>query len=147
MVHFTITILFFLLFCAFFQFQPATLDEVAAQNDAQKPLLSKVFMDTVSLLRKSHKNSWNKIKTAINDLQMHFSPPNLDFRSGGEVREDMKGTLKAAVQKSLERSKETFEESAETAAKAVETKIHKTAENKMHKNTAYDSEHESKTEL
>jgi len=79
MVNFSLTILFFLLFCALFQFQPATLDDGAAQNDdAQKPLLSKVFMETISLLRKSHKSSWDKIKTVINDLQMQFSPPNLE---------------------------------------------------------------------
>ncbi|CAJ1937977.1 unnamed protein product [Sphenostylis stenocarpa] len=136
MVNFSITIVFFALFIL--QFQPATLDEGGGQNDAQnhpeKPLFSKVLMDTVSLLRKSHKSSWEKMKTVIHDLQMQFSPPNLE--GGREVGEENKGTFK-----------DTFEESAETAAKAaiaVERAIHKTAEKKM---TTDDSENESKAEL
>ncbi|WVZ23846.1 hypothetical protein V8G54_002390 [Vigna mungo] len=141
MVNFSITILLFLLFCVLFQFQPATLDEVGVQNDAQKPLFSKVLMDTVSLLRKSHKSSWDKIKTVIKDLQMQFSPPSLEVGVG----EDPKETLKEAVKKSIEKSKETFEESAKSTGKAVETAVRKTTtENKK---TTHDSEQESKAEL
>ncbi|XP_047155026.1 uncharacterized protein LOC124826281 [Vigna umbellata] len=147
MVNFSITILLFLLFCALFQFQPATLDEVGVQSDAQKPLFSKVLMDTVSLLRKSHKSSWDKIKTVIKDLQMQFSPPSLDFRSGGGRVgvEDPKETLKEAFKKSIDKSKETFEESAKSTGKAVETAVRKTTTE--HKKTTHDSENESKAEL
>ncbi|RDX62733.1 hypothetical protein CR513_58900, partial [Mucuna pruriens] len=142
--------LFFLLFCVLFilQFQLATLDvgaENVAQNYPEKPLLSKIFTDTVSLLRKSQKSSWDKIKTVVHDLQMQFSPPNLE--GTGEIKEGSEGvkeTLKEAVEKSFDKSKETVEESAESAAKVVEGAIHKTAE-KVKGST--DSEHESKAEL
>lgn len=65
------------------QFQPAALDEggqnVDQNNYPEKPLLSRILMDTISLLRKSHKSSWEKIKTVIHDMQMQFSPPNLEY--------------------------------------------------------------------
>ncbi|TKY60354.1 hypothetical protein E2542_SST17452 [Spatholobus suberectus] len=83
MDKFSRTTLFFLLFCVLLilQFQRATLDEGGqnvAQNYPEKPLLSKILMDTISLLRKSHKSSWEKFKIVIHDLQMQFSPPNLE---------------------------------------------------------------------
>lgn len=79
----TANTLLFLLFCVLIvlQFQLATLDEGGqnvAQDHPEKPLFSKILMDTVSLLRKSHKSSWEKFKTVIHDLQMQFSPPNLE---------------------------------------------------------------------
>ncbi|KAL2342987.1 hypothetical protein Fmac_004272 [Flemingia macrophylla] len=146
MVKFSKTPFLFLLFCLpfIFQFQPATLidDDQANQNVAtEKPLLSKLLMDTVSLLRKSHKSSWDKFKSVIHDLQIQFSPPNLDFRGGGS--DGAKGSLKEAVGKSFDKSKEKVEESAETAAKVVEEAFHKTTQ----KVETTDSEHESKAEL
>ncbi|KAK7318533.1 hypothetical protein RJT34_03236 [Clitoria ternatea] len=136
---------FFLLFCILLtlQFQPATLDEGVTQNDPEKPVPHGILTDTIALLRKSHKSSWEKIKTVIRDLQMQFSPPNLDFRgkeeelgSGG-----VKQTLKDAVGKSFDQSKETVEGSAESAAKALGEAIQKTAE-KVKKETS-----DSKEEL
>ncbi|KAK7399465.1 hypothetical protein VNO78_10648 [Psophocarpus tetragonolobus] len=145
------TILFFLLFCVLFilQFQLATLDEEldpnVAQNHPEKPLLSKIFLDTVSLLRKSHTSSWEKIKTVIHDLQMQFSPPNLDFRGTREVGEES-GVTKEAIEKVFGKSKDTVEESAESAAKVVGEAIHKTTQ-KVRDETATDSDHHSKAEL
>ncbi|XP_061343952.1 uncharacterized protein LOC133289930 [Gastrolobium bilobum] len=148
MDKFSRTTLLFLLFCVLIilQFQPATLDEGGqnvAQEHPEKPLLSKLLMDTVSLLRKSHKSSWEKIKTVIHDLQMQFSPPNLE--GGGEAGHDgAKGTMKEAVGESFHRSKETVEESAKSAAKVVGEAFHKTTE-KMKDST--DTEKESEAEL
>ncbi|KAG4391442.1 hypothetical protein JHK82_013334 [Glycine max] len=150
MDKFSRTILFFLLFCVLIilQFQRATPDhEKGGQNVAQghpeKPLLSKMLMDTVSLLRKSHQSSWEKIKTVIHDLQMQFSPPNLEG-TGWVEYDGSKGTFKEAVEKIFGKSKETVEESAEGAAKVVEEAIHKTTEKV--KESSH-SEHESKAEL
>jgi hypothetical protein len=77
------TTLFFLLFSIFIilQFQHVISDEGGqnvAQDYPEKPLFSKILLDTVSLLRKSHESSWEKIKTVIHDLQMQFSPPSLE---------------------------------------------------------------------
>jgi len=78
------TTLFFLLFSilTILQFQHVTPADEGGQNVAQdspeKPRLYKLLIDTVSLLRKSHESSWEKIKTVIHDLQMQFSPPNLE---------------------------------------------------------------------
>ncbi|RZB96879.1 hypothetical protein D0Y65_020535, partial [Glycine soja] len=81
---------------------------------------------------KSHQSSWEKIKIVIHDLQMQFSPPNLDFRGTGWVGDreydGVKRTFREAVEKNFGKSKETVEESAETAAKVVEEAIHKTTE-------------------
>lgn len=74
---------FFVLFSilTILQFQQVTPNEGGqnvAQDHPEKPGLSKLLMDTVSLLRKSKESSWEKIKTVIHDLQMQFSPPNLE---------------------------------------------------------------------
>ncbi|KAJ1398606.1 hypothetical protein SESBI_30929 [Sesbania bispinosa] len=149
MDKFSRTTLSFVLLCALviLQFQPATLDEGGqnvAQNHPEKPLLSKILMDTVSLLRKSHKSSWEKIKTVIHDLQMQFSPPNLEGVGEAGRGDGIKETMKEAVGKSFDESKESVEESAKSAAKVVGEAIHKKAE-KMKQST--DSEKESKAEL
>ncbi|KAK7358910.1 hypothetical protein VNO77_00851 [Canavalia gladiata] len=142
--------LFFLIFCVLLilQFQRATLDEGGqnvAQNHPEKPLLSKILMDTLSLLRKSQESSWEKIKTVIHDLQMQFSPPNLEGAGeGGEGSHGVKGTLKDAVGNSFDKGKETVEESAKSAAKVVGGAIHKTTE-KVKETT--DSDKESEAEL
>ncbi|KAE9610263.1 hypothetical protein Lal_00006650 [Lupinus albus] len=144
------TNLLFLLFCIVFilQFHLATLDEGShnfAQNNPEKPRLSKILMDTISLFKKSHQSSWEKLKTVIHDLQMQFSPPNLDFRGARDGGSDgTKGKMKEAVEKSFERSKETVEGSAKLAAKVVGEAIHKTTETRKE---SADSDRESKEEL
>ena len=117
----------FILFSIFFilQFQCVISDEGGqnvAQDGPEKPLLHKIFMDTVSLLKKSRESSMEKIKTVIHDLQMQFSPPNLDFRGMGKTEHD---GMKEAVGKSFEKSKESVEESAKSAAEFVGEAIHK----------------------
>ncbi|WJX47661.1 hypothetical protein P8452_34325 [Trifolium repens] len=135
------TTLFFLLFSILIilQFQHVISDE-GGQNVAQgypeKPLFSKILLDTVSLLRKSHESSWDKIKTVIHDLQMQFSPPSLDFRGVGNADHD---GVKEAVGKSFDKSKESVEETAKTAAELVGDAIHKTTE-KVKDSTETDKE-------
>ncbi|XP_022752264.1 uncharacterized protein LOC111300994 [Durio zibethinus] len=98
------------------------------QHNEEKPSFFQVVSSTISLLKKSHKNSWEKIKTIIHDFQLQFTPPNLDFsgtstakaRGSDSVGEEMK----EAVKKSIGTSEATVEETAKSAAEAV----HKTAE-------------------
>ncbi|XP_004504014.1 uncharacterized protein [Cicer arietinum] len=120
------TTIIFLLFCILIivQFQCAITDEGGqnvAQDYPEKPLFSKILLDTVSLLRKSHKSSWEKIKTVIHDLQMQYSPPNLDFR--GVEKGENEG-VKEAVGKSFDKSKESVEGTARSAAEFVGEAIH-----------------------
>ncbi|CAL5214499.1 unnamed protein product [Lathyrus oleraceus] len=127
---------FFVLFSilTILQFQQVTPNEGGqnvAQDHPEKPGLSKLLMDTVSLLRKSKESSWEKIKTVIHDLQMQFSPPNLDFRGVG------KGGVKEAVEKSFDKSIESVEETARSAAEFVGEAIHKRTE-KVKENADYD---------
>ncbi|CAK8578872.1 unnamed protein product [Lathyrus sativus] len=95
----------FFVFCIILiilQFQQVTPNEGGqnvAEDYPEKPVLNKFLMDTVSLLRKSQESTWEKIKIVIHDLQMQFSPPNLDFRGVG------KGGVKEAVEKSFDKSK------------------------------------------
>lgn len=110
-----------------------------AKDSPEKPRLSKLLTDTVSLLKKSHESSWEKIKTVIHDLQMQFSPPNLDFRGKGEHE-----GVKEAVEKSFDKSKESVEGTAKSAAEFVGETIHKTKE-KVKDTT--DSDKDSKAEL
>ncbi|ONI01979.1 hypothetical protein PRUPE_6G170400 [Prunus persica] len=94
-----------------------------------------VLYDTISVLQKSHQNAWDKVKTIISEMQLQFSPPNLDFRGADEA--DGKGStggvgmgakLKEAAHKSFETGKHTVEESAKSAGAAVGETMHKTAE-------------------
>ncbi|MED6148729.1 hypothetical protein PIB30_055590 [Stylosanthes scabra] len=151
MVRFNTTfLLFFLLFSVslLLQFHPTAPDEggqhVNQNNYPEKPLLSRILMDTISVLRKSQESSWEKFKTVIHDLQMQFSPPNLDFRGGDDGGpRNVKGKMIDAAEKSFGTSKETVEETARSAGKAVGEAIHKTTEKVTHT----DSHKESQAEL
>ncbi|KAI4345170.1 hypothetical protein L6164_012320 [Bauhinia variegata] len=151
MDKFTRTTIFFDLFCILAVLQlPSTAGEGGqnvAQNQPEKPFLSKILLDTVSLLKNSHKNSWEKIKTVVHDLQMQFSPPNLDFRSANKAEpghgggdDGVKEKVTEAAGKSFDKSKEAVEDSAKSAAKVVEEVVQKTATHGSEKD-------ESKTEL
>ncbi|XWS33242.1 hypothetical protein CRYUN_Cryun22dG0064600 [Craigia yunnanensis] len=98
------------------------------QHNEEKPSFFQVASSTISLLKKSHKSSWEKIKTIIHDFQLQFTPPNLDFRGTGTAKargSDSAGEkMKEAVKKSIGTSKLTVEKTAKSAAEAV----HKTAE-------------------
>ncbi|XP_054805348.1 uncharacterized protein LOC129308297 [Prosopis cineraria] len=121
----------FLLFCTVvvLQFKIAVQQGGAGhrvvRDEAEYPLLRKHVLDTVSLLKRSHKSSWEKVKSVIRDLQMKFSPPNLDFRTGKEAQSD---GMKDAAEKSFHKSKETVKESAKSAAEMVGDAVHKTAQ-------------------
>jgi hypothetical protein len=50
-----------------------------AQNqEEQKPSIAEIVTDTISLLKQSHESYWNKIKAIYKDVQLQFSPPNLE---------------------------------------------------------------------
>ncbi|GAV58072.1 LOW QUALITY PROTEIN: hypothetical protein CFOL_v3_01608, partial [Cephalotus follicularis] len=102
-----------------------------AQNTEGKPSFAEIVTDTIKLLKKSHKSSWDKVKTIIHEMQQFF-PPNIDFRSAEEAHAGVGagGKMKAAVEKSFGKSEEALEASAKTAAKAVADAMHKTAEKK-----------------
>ncbi|XP_050208176.1 uncharacterized protein LOC126657515 [Mercurialis annua] len=94
-----------------------------AEDLEGKPPLIKMAMDTLTTLRKSHKNSWDKIKAVIHDYQLQFFPPNLDFRGeGGDISGE---GMKEAAGKTFEVGKTTAEESAKSAAKVVGEAVHK----------------------
>ncbi|XP_028755071.1 uncharacterized protein LOC114720924 [Neltuma alba] len=142
-----------LLFLLFFivvvlQFQIAVQQGGAGhpvvQDEQGYPLLHKYVLDTVSLLKKSHKSSWEKVKSVIHDLQMKFSPPNLDFRGAKEAQSD---GMKEAAEKSFHKSKETVKESAKSAAEMIGDAVHKTAQKVKAPSSASASERESDSEL
>ncbi|KAM1161106.1 hypothetical protein ACFX13_000278 [Malus domestica] len=95
-----------------------------------------MLYDTISVLQKSHQNAWDKVKTIINDMQLQFSPPNLDFRGRDKANakgsegddQGMREKVKEAAQKSFKTSKQTVEESAISAGEAVRETVHKTEE-------------------
>ncbi|KAL5818523.1 hypothetical protein ACOSQ4_022365 [Xanthoceras sorbifolium] len=97
-----------------------------AEYNEEKPPFSKILTDTISVLKNSHKSSWDKVKAIIHGMQLQFFPPNLDFRGGEEANGDEK--LKEAAKKSIGMSKTTVEESAKSAAEMVTGAVEKTAE-------------------
>ncbi|KAK4264841.1 hypothetical protein QN277_025965 [Acacia crassicarpa] len=115
----------------------------AVQEEPQYPLFHKYVVDTVSLLKRSHKSSWEKVKTVIHDFQMRFSPPNVDFR---RATEDQSEPIREAAEKSFQKSTETVKESAKSAAEMVGEAVHKTAQ-KVKAPPSSASERESDSEL
>ncbi|KAM1052685.1 hypothetical protein ACFX13_000278 [Malus domestica] len=93
-----------------------------------------MLYDTISVLQKSHQNAWDKVKTIINDMQLQFSPPNLEGRDKANAKgsegddQGMREKVKEAAQKSFKTSKQTVEESAISAGEAVRETVHKTEE-------------------
>ncbi|XVF15054.1 hypothetical protein REPUB_Repub09cG0116400 [Reevesia pubescens] len=95
------------------------------QYNEEKPSFFQVVSSTISVLKKSHKSSWEKIKTIIHDFQLQFTPPNLDFRGTGTAKaRGSDGVLK----KSIGTSKVIVEETAKSAAGIAGEAVHKTAE-------------------
>ncbi|OIS98502.1 PREDICTED: uncharacterized protein LOC109232745 [Nicotiana attenuata] len=86
--------------------------------------------ETYSTLVTSSLRYWDNVKSYINQLQLKFFPPDLDFRSKEVAYADGGATerVKEAAQKSFGKSKETVEETAKSAAKVVEQTVHKTVE-------------------
>ncbi|GLT68908.1 hypothetical protein SLA2020_411010 [Shorea laevis] len=107
------------------------------------PTFHRIVSHTIALLRKSHKSSWEKIKSIINDMQLEFFPPNLDFRvkDKDERGNGVGGRMKEAVKKSVGTGKATVEESAKFAGEAT----HKTVEKV--KESVFDREEESHDDL
>ncbi|CAN1833562.1 hypothetical protein LINPERHAP1_LOCUS33817 [Linum perenne] len=105
-------------------------DNGGQQQQKTTSSLTKMASDTVSVLKNSYRSSWGKVKTIIRDMQLQFSPPNLDFKSedakagGGAAKDKVIG----AAEKSVEVTKSAVEDTAQSAAKAVETTVQKTAE-------------------
>nr|XP_016483665.1 PREDICTED: uncharacterized protein LOC107804307 [Nicotiana tabacum] len=96
---------------------------------AQKNVRDKQ-QEAYSTLLTSSLRSWDKVKSYINQLQLKFFPPDLDFGSKEVATADggAKERMKEAAQKSFGKSKETVEETAKSAAKVVEQTVHKTVE-------------------
>ncbi|CAK7337795.1 unnamed protein product [Dovyalis caffra] len=149
-----ITISFVLLFIIL----PSQIHSVAGDGDQQsgsremqenRPYLTKIATDTISLLKESHSNYWDKVKTIIHDLQLQFFPPNLDFRSAVEesTRSENGGgeKIKKAVGKCLETGIKTAEKSAESAAEVMGEAMHGAAEkvkNKLSNTNGQESIHD-----
>ncbi|XP_016500548.1 uncharacterized protein LOC107818979 isoform X1 [Nicotiana tabacum] len=91
---------------------------------------SMILQEAYTGLVTSSLQSWDKVKSFINKVQLKFSPPDLDFRSKEVANADggAKERVKEAAQKSFGKSKETVEETAKSAANVVEQTVHRTAE-------------------
>ncbi|CAN1833560.1 hypothetical protein LINPERHAP1_LOCUS33817 [Linum perenne] len=114
-------------------------DNGGQQQQKTTSSLTKMASDTVSVLKNSYRSSWGKVKTIIRDMQLQFSPPNLeDAKAGGDAAKDK---VIGAAEKSVEVSKSAVEDTAQSAAKAVETTVQKTAE-KVKGSTGDKSSHE-----
>eukprot|EP00261_Vitis_vinifera_P007488 XP_002275864.2 PREDICTED: uncharacterized protein LOC100261058 isoform X2 [Vitis vinifera] len=103
-------------------------------NKDEKPSTLVMLTDTLALLSRSQISTWNKAKSFLNQLQLHFSPPNLDFRSRDIAQSRMGegdgpgGRMKEAAEESTKSAVAAVEESAKSAAKVVEEAVQMTAE-------------------
>lgn len=70
--------LFFILFILYFSHQIiSAVGDGGPEIQETKPL-SKMVTDTVALLRKSHKSSWEKVKSLVHQVQSQYFPANLE---------------------------------------------------------------------
>ncbi|XP_010027330.2 uncharacterized protein LOC104417818 [Eucalyptus grandis] len=122
-----------------------------AKTKEEKPSIAKIVMGTVSRLKESHKISWIKIKTIMNNVQLHFFPPDLDFRSRDDAIVDNQNNagskVEHVVKKSFGTSKVTVEETAKSTAEVVGQAVRKTAEKVKESMSDEDEGEESKSEL
>ncbi|KAF7846708.1 hypothetical protein BT93_L3893 [Corymbia citriodora subsp. variegata] len=113
--------------------------------------IAKIVMGAVSFLRESHKISWIKIKTIMNNMQLQFFPPDLDFRSrDAAIVDDQNNAgskVRHAAKKSFGTSKVTVEETAKSVAEVVGKAVRKTAEKVKESKSDEDEGEESKSEL
>ncbi|KAJ9670884.1 hypothetical protein PVL29_027057 [Vitis rotundifolia] len=122
----------------------------AETNEDEKPSTFVMLTDTLALLSRSQISTWNKVKSFLNQLQLHFSPPNLDFRGRdiGQSRmgegDGPGGRMKEAAEESAKSAVAAVDESAKSAAKVVGEAVQMTAE--MVKETV-SSNQESEAEL
>ncbi|XP_062114836.1 uncharacterized protein LOC133828261 [Humulus lupulus] len=105
-----------------------SLDFVHKQEDI-KQSFTKILRSTISLLKTFHQNTWEKIKTLMQEIQFQYFPPNLDFKGVNEAnaRGGAGGKMTKAVGRSFGTSKETVEETAKSAAEVVDKTMVKTA--------------------
>ncbi|XP_016465961.1 uncharacterized protein LOC107788766 [Nicotiana tabacum] len=91
---------------------------------------TQMLEEAYSMLVTSSWRSWDMAKSYINQFQLKFFPPNVDFRSrdDGKANGGAGERMKEATQKSFEKSKEAVEETAKSAAEMMEQKVQKTAE-------------------
>ncbi|KAL3728836.1 hypothetical protein ACJRO7_033423 [Eucalyptus globulus] len=117
----------------------------------EKASIAKIVMGTVSHLRESHKISWIKIKTIMNNMQLQFFPPDLDFRSRDHAIVDNQNNVGSkvehAVKKSFGTSKVTVEETAKSTDEVVGKAVRKTVEKVKESMFDEDEGEESKSEL
>ncbi|WOG82147.1 hypothetical protein DCAR_0101309 [Daucus carota subsp. sativus] len=119
-----------LIFSAFLLLFPHVIISTAAL-DQEKQSVSDKFRGLYSVVTSSSMSCWQKLKTLVNDVQLRYFPPSLDFRPKVEEEIEEQGSkewMKEAVKKSLGSSKSTVEETAKSAASAVGEVVHKTKE-------------------
>ncbi|TMW97235.1 hypothetical protein EJD97_005943 [Solanum chilense] len=100
------------------------------EEDKKEQSPTQILEEAYSMLLTSTLRSLDVAKSYINQLQLKYFPPNVDFRSNDDVSTNggAGGRIMEATQKSFEKSKETVEGSAKSAAAAVEQKVHDTAD-------------------
>nr|XP_004237464.1 uncharacterized protein LOC101257462 [Solanum lycopersicum] len=100
------------------------------EEDKKEQSPTQILEEAYSMLLTSTLRSLDVAKSYINQLQLKYFPPNVDFRSNDDVsaNKGAGGRIMEATQKSFEKSKETVEGSAKSAAAAVEQKVHDTAD-------------------
>ncbi|CAN4106477.1 unnamed protein product [Withania somnifera] len=105
-------------------------DQKNVQDKQKDQSSTQILEEAYSMLVTSSMRSWDMVKSYINQLQLKYFPPNVDFRSkdDGKANGGAGERITDATRKSFKKSKETVEGSAKYAAEAMEQKVHKTAE-------------------
>ncbi|KAA3475593.1 transmembrane protein [Gossypium australe] len=112
-------------------------------NEDQKLSFFQLLSTSIDLFKRSHLSFWQNFKSVIYQFQLHFAPPNLDFRRRetieGKESESVRENMKEAVRKSIRTGEAALKGTAKSAAKVVQ----KTADKvKKKKNTVSQSHDE-----
>ncbi|KAG5245280.1 transmembrane protein [Salix suchowensis] len=123
-----ITISFVLLFIILSSQIPSVAgdgEHVSREMQEEPPYLARIMTDQIYSLKRSCSNSWDKAKTIIHDLQLHFRSAGQEIarseNGGGEK-------MKKVVEKCIGTSKRTAEITAESAADVMGVAVRRAAE-------------------
>ncbi|XP_039033735.1 uncharacterized protein LOC120169686 [Hibiscus syriacus] len=89
-------------------------------TNEDKPSPFQFVLNTMSLLKKAHKNSVERIKTTVHDFRLQFTSPKPGEETAMKNVESKKGSVEETTKPAAETEPRTAQPAAETEQKTAE---------------------------
>ncbi|KAK8663795.1 hypothetical protein V6N13_083600 [Hibiscus sabdariffa] len=122
------TLLFLLLLSR--RILPVTSESEQQTTNEAKPSPFQFVSNTLSLLKKAHKNSVEKIKTFVHDFRLQYTSPKPDEAAVKKNVETNKGNVEETAKPAAETEQKTAKPAAETEQKKTAEKVEEGASDK-----------------